>query len=281
MLTSTLIANGIPRSTIARKRRTGFLTTVCRGVHIVGTRSLNREQSLLVAALSAGDDAALAGVAGLEIHAFSRFTAWFPLRVLAPTARRSQFENVMVERSIGLTDGHVAADLPVMTIPWLVNDLGRELTSYQLANVVHDSQFKRVASLAEILDVHARYDRVAGHAVVAEALRLYESGSAGTRSELEDRFLRLVIAAGVPLPLVNTVVDLMFAAHELDCWWSGDGWNVELDGGQHGRRNTTAKDRAQDAAVLASGGRVQRFGWFDVVEEPERVIDWLRANIRL
>ena len=77
-----------------------------------------------------------------------------------------------------------------------------------------------------------------------------------TRSPLEDAFLELCDAHGIPRPLVNTVV----AGEEVDFCWPAERLIVETDGYEHhGTRAAFERDRAKDARLTVLGRRVLRF----------------------
>jgi hypothetical protein len=91
-------------------------------------------------------------------------------------------------------------------------------------------------------------------ATLTEALALHNSGSAGTRSGNEDRFLSLTAQAGLPTPLVNTKVDDI----EVDFHWPDRKLCVEVDGGGHTRPRTRQEDAARDEALQITGHTVVR-----------------------
>lgn len=80
-------------------------------------------------------------------------------------------------------------------------DLTDELTAHQLANVIHQAAFRK---LFDERAVRVAMDRANGRRnlnVLERALELNKTGSAGTRSDLEDRFLALTSRSGLPEPL--------------------------------------------------------------------------------
>jgi Protein of unknown function (DUF559) len=80
--------------------------------------------------------------------------------------------------------------------------------------------------------------------------------STTTRSPLEDEFLELCDAHGIPRPLVNTIVE----GYEVDFCWPEQRLIVETDGhAHHGTRAAFERDRARDARLTALGWRVLRF----------------------
>jgi very-short-patch-repair endonuclease len=90
--------------------------------------------------------------------------------------------------------------------------------------------------------------------VLTNALALHKAGSAGTRSEAEDRFLARAIKSGLPEPLVNTRVQDL----EVDFCWPDQNLIVEVDGPGHTRPRTRQADAQRDARLRAAGHTVLR-----------------------
>ena len=111
-----------------------------------------------------------------------------------------------------------------------------------------------------------------GSAILEEALRLHNSGSAGSKSKNEDRFLRLVRGAGLPDPRKNVKVH----GFEVDFSWPD--LCVEVDGPGHRRKRTKADDRIRDAALKARGITILRFTEDDVKLRPHAVLAELAAQ---
>jgi very-short-patch-repair endonuclease len=149
---------------------------------------------------------------------------------------------------------------------------------------VHSDRLERALAQAErlqlydhraIADVIARANGHRGRPPLARA-------TAGepklTRSELEARFLTLVRRAALPEPDANTsLAALDHQPHEVDFYVPAHNLVVELDGWEtHGTRAAFKNDRRKDAALTASGYRVMRFTYDDIVYEPETVLARLR-----
>jgi len=114
----------------------------------------------------------------------------------------------------------------------------------------------------------------------AEELRLDvgphrgESEPVMTRSELEERFLDVVAAAGLDRPRVNTRV----AGYEVDFHWPEHALIVETDGwATHGTRAAFERDRRKSNALTNAGHTVLRFTWRDLSDDPAYVCNALRA----
>jgi hypothetical protein len=108
------------------------------------------------------------------------------------------------------------------------------------------------------------------------ALRSHQAGTTLTKSELEELFLALCRAYGLPQPLVNTwlearEVDFLFPAHRLI---------VETDGWMHHRsREAFENDRARDALMARAGYRTLRFTYRQIEHEPATVAATIRSQI--
>jgi very-short-patch-repair endonuclease len=105
------------------------------------------------------------------------------------------------------------------------------------------------------------------------AIELHLSGSARTRSRLEQRFRRLVAGAGLPQPRHNVIVN----GFEVDFTWPR--LVVEIDGPGHRRARTRVDDRIKDAALRAAGHTVLRFTEADIESRPDAVLHALRGAL--
>ena len=154
-----------------------------------------------------------------------------------PKRRRAQAGFEIVPARLLPGESFVRDAIPVCTVARVLFDLSRELTPEQLANVIHEAEFEQA------LPTSAAITRTTP--VLAEALALHKSGSAGTRTGLEDRFLKLIRGAGLPEPVINT----HHHGFEVDFRWPG--LCVEIDGDHHDRARTQRDDRIQDAVLTS------------------------------
>ena len=103
-----------------------------------------------------------------------------------------------------------------------------------------------------------------------------EAGPAFTRSEAEERLLRLIRKARLPEPECNVRI----AGHEVDFLWRSSGLVVEVDGyAFHGSRAAFERDRRRDADLQAAGLTVARLTWRRLVDEPEAVVAQLARAV--
>jgi hypothetical protein len=113
-----------------------------------------------------------------------------------------------------------------------------------------------------------------GSAALRKALDRHRPQYARTLSPLEDLFLDLCRARGIPLPEVNAWVD----GFMVDALWRAQCVVVELDGGAaHATVARMEEDRHRDMALRAAGYLVVRYTWRQVAGTPERVAADLQA----
>ncbi len=107
-------------------------------------------------------------------------------------------------------------------------------------------------------------------------LPLDEEPTDGTRSELERRFLRLCRRSRLPPPEVNARVGPL----TVDFLWAEARLIVETDGYRYHRgRAAFEDDRDRDLLLRGLGHEVIRLTYRQVVEEPQRVAEVLRAAL--
>jgi hypothetical protein len=84
-----------------------------------------------------------------------------------------------------------------------------------------------------------------------------------TKSEWEDRMLRIVGGAGLPEPICNESLHVPDHGEcKPDFYWPAHHLIVETDGWEAHRTLAAFRaDRAKDAALTAAGYRVLRFTW--------------------
>jgi very-short-patch-repair endonuclease len=102
----------------------------------------------------------------------------------------------------------------------------------------------------------------------ARVLSEHRAGTTRTQSELEERFLEMCDAHGLPRPEVNAVV----AGYEVDFVWRNARLIVETDGhAAQGTRRAFERDRLRDLELTAAGWRVVRLTYARLSREPAAV----------
>jgi very-short-patch-repair endonuclease len=190
-----------------------------------------------------------------------------------PTARRSP-------EGIRVHEAHLPADettthqgIPITTVPRTLFDLATVLSPRQLERAIDEAEVLRLwdeLSLDRLLD---RYPRHRGNRAIRAALHQRRRGATVTRSELEETFLRLIDAAGLPRPDVNALVE----GFEVDAVWRDAGLVVELDGRYtQGTAAAFETDRQRDRTLQVAGRRPVRVTYRQLRDTPREVAADLR-----
>lgn len=162
--------------------------------------------------------------------------------------------------------------IPVTGVARTLVDLAGTVPRAQLAKALNEAERQRVFDLRAIERAMAATARRKGHGhaeLRAALARLATIGAPVTRSELEDRFLKLLDAESLPRPLANYGIEGM----EVDACWPQQRLVVELDGWDgHSTRRAFQEDRERGNALELAGWRLLRFTWADVTRRPEDTV---------
>lgn len=161
--------------------------------------------------------------------------------------------------------------IPVTSVPRTALDLAPLLRFDRLKRLLKRSEELKAFDLPAFESVLARNKGHRGARPLRRALATYRPPRF-TRSGLEVHFLDLVERAGLPLPVTAFNV----AGHELDVYWPGHGFAVELDVFEtHGTRQSFEDDRLRDEDLTLAGIEVRRVTGHRLEREPGRVMDRL------
>ena len=267
-----LIDCGLGSTTISRWVREGYLHRVHEGVYSVGHRALSI-QGCLVAALFYGGDGA----------AMSQATAVWWWRLIAARPERIDVSIPGRRLSVGEVRIHRAREvervrhrgLPVTPVARTLLDFASVASKQALRRAVAEADYLRLLDLDAIDAVLGR-GRPGSRALRA-ALDQHRPQYARTLSVLEDRFLELCEASGLPLPEVNAMVGGLM----VDMLWRERRVIVELDGhAAHLGAAAMERDHGRDLALRAAGFVVLRHTWHQVTQCATEVLADLRSALR-
>jgi very-short-patch-repair endonuclease len=169
----------------------------------------------------------------------------------------------------------ISATSPARTLV----DLAPMLTAGQLAATLGETDRR---GLLDVAAVDRALRRTAGrhgqgHQRLHAVLDAHEQhGATLVASELEERFLDLVLDADLPRPQLNVPL----AGVVVDALWPEQRLVVELDGWAHHReRAAAAWDREKTNRLQLAGYDVLRFMHGDLVRGPGRVANAIRVAL--
>lgn len=274
--TVQLRALGLDRGAVSWRVRRGRLHPVHRGVYAVGHARLTFRGRLWAAVLACGGvDAAVVShrCAGAEWDLLP--PPGDPIEVTT-LARGASTARIRVHRSRTLDrtrDVVLREGLPVTTPTRTLVDLAQVLTAHRLERVCHRAEHLRKLDAAALLAPSPGRRSIALTKAVSG---LADHGPAITRGELEERFLALIAAHGLPRPQVNARI----CGHEVDFLWPAVRLIVETDGrATHLTPTAFESDRRRDAMLQVAGYRVVRFTYAQVIFQPQSVVGVLCALV--
>ena len=259
-----LLAAGITDAQIKRRLRSGELLQAHRGVYRVGHRAPSDEARYLAAVWACGRGALLSGRAAGHLLGILAHPPSMP-EVTAPTERR--VPGVRTHRNREPVDGMIWRGIPVTTPARTLVDLSSVLAVDALARACHEAGIRYGTAPGEV-------EAVLGRRPGAKQLRRVLRGDEHVSlSALERRFLALLRAAGLPLPVTNRPA----GGRYVDCRWVGKRLTVELDGYRyHNSRHAWELDRRREREAYARGDDFRRYTYGDVFETPEPMLCELR-----
>lgn len=156
----------------------------------------------------------------------------------------------------------------------MVIDCAPDLTPRDLRRLVNDVQVEHLVAYPTL---KAAVERTRGRDTAALRDLLAEDQPGATRSLLEDLLLELCRDHGLPVPLVNALVD----GYEVDFAFHDGAVIVEADGYVfHSTRQQFGDDRVKWLALEAAGRTVVPVGYRQVTELRERTARQLLAVLR-
>jgi hypothetical protein len=188
----------------------GRLVVLHRGVYAVGHRHLRREGHWLAAVLAVGPRAVLSHRAAAALHGFLP-SAGASIDV-STTADRRGGRGIRVHgrRVLGPDDSTTVDAIPTTTMARTIVDLAAPLSQDRLAKAIAEAD--RLGCF-DLRALHATMKRLNGrhgedHRKLQTALgELALNARPFTRSELEERFISLVVQRhALPWPLINAPV---------------------------------------------------------------------------
>jgi hypothetical protein len=259
---------------------TGRLHPVHEAVYAVGHLASPPGAAFMAAVLAGGEGAVLSH---RSAAAHLGLISWSPrtVDVMVPRSGERDRDGIRFHRPkiYGSEDRWVFDGIPCTTVARTLVDLGAVLRHHQLERAVEQAELLKVLDVKAISDVLARISRPRGVRNLRRCLGAERLDASLARSNLERRFLRLCVEAGLTRPTLQHPIEHSPGTwHKVDFAWPGIQLAVEVDGGAiHTTRTASRRDRRLDREIRATGWRVERFMEDDVIDTPEIVLTALRT----
>ncbi len=230
----------------------------------------------MAAVLACGTDAVLSHRSAGQLWGV---LAWVPGPVDVTRRSRGGSRAGIISHEISLrADEATQVDgIPVTSVSRTLFDLSAVLKRRQLERAINEAEVQGLTDALSIPELLKRYPRRSGSAVLRSLLQDVASPRGITRSELEERFVALLDAHGLPRPRLNADLAVRGRFLEVDCLWEAQRVIVELDGrAAHDAARAFESDRERDRLLNADGWRVIRLTWRQVRDDAAEIAGDLR-----
>ncbi len=277
---------GLSTAAVHKRAAVGRLHRIYRGVYaLVPPELLTREGRWLAAVYTCGPGAVLSHRSAAALHELrASDRTRIDVTVPAPATRKHPGIDIHRSRTLSPADTTRVSNIPCTTIA---------RTQLDIAEVINRRGVERLFDQAEILevfDLHKLENQLdrnhsrRGARVVRSVLAEHYAGRTPTWSELEEAFLELTRAAGLPDPEVNVfiVVPDGGPAIRVDFLWRAQRLVVETDGHKtHRTRQAFERDRRNDQRLATAGYTPIRTTWRQITQESDELAARLVTLMKL
>jgi very-short-patch-repair endonuclease len=258
-----LAAAGVHRHHVVTRLRAGSLERLRAGVYLVAGAPRSFDQSVLAAVLAAGPHT-------VASHTTAAVIWELPLvehEVLELSTARphwARMPGVRAHRTTAFLNCEHTAQrrIPVTTVARTLVDLSGSFSVAQLGRMTDRALRKGKLRLDDLRKCVAGLGPAPGRrsARIMRVLRRRLAGYEPGDSDLEMRFLRAIVAAGLPEPQLQHRVVVGDRRCRIDLAYPHLRIAVEIDGWEHHRSRTAFdQDRARANDLVVAGWNVLRF----------------------
>jgi very-short-patch-repair endonuclease len=271
-----LLALGFTRNKIQRRIDEARLHRIHRGVYAVGHRKLTLKGIWLAAVLAVGADALVSHRAGLALWDLRRSESGLIDVTVPGSSGKPGPKGVRVHTTLSMCPHDVAVidGIPVTSLAWTVIDYAGIADQRQVRLVLEALERRRIYIGRELDELLERTPNRKGARTTRAAIAEIAGPAPWHQSVLEETFHELIRASDLPDYEANVFVE----GELVDALWRQERVIVELDGfAFHKSRAQFEADRRRDAKLTVAGYKVLRITQQRLQNEPEAVLDDLRA----
>lgn len=276
--TTQALAAGLRPGQLVRQTAAGSWLDLGRGLFRVAAAPCTWEQRCWLALLEAPSGAVLSHATAARRHGFAGFAEARGVHVLAPVGLDHRARHARLHQTRDLPEHHrvLREGLPTTSMARTLFDLAASTHPERMAHLVDDALSRRGLGIDDLSAVvlglakRGRRGSRAMRSIVAARLDTHVP----PESVLEAEFLDLCRRSGLPEPERQvTLGDDAAPIGRVDALFRPEGLVVEVDGRPfHSSLTDRERDRERDNRLMASGLRVLRLGWHEVVRDPARAV---------
>ena len=267
-----LAALGLSAGATRRRAAAGRLHRVHSGVYsLVPPALLPREGRWRAAVLACGPGAVLSHRSAAGLH---ELRAYGPARteITVPHSSPRVHAGILAHRcALDDEDITLLRGIPCTTVARTLVDLAAVVPLRVVERVCDQAEIAETFDLWAIQDQFERHPRRPGTRRLRSVLETHYIGTTPTWTDIEERFLALVRAAGLPAPTVNDWVDPGDGepAIRVDFVWRAQRIALETDGRRtHMTAQAFERDRRRDQRLTAARWRPLRATWRQILNAP-------------
>jgi len=275
-----LVGFGLSPSAIRSRVASGRLQRVHRGVFAIGPLTLTRRGHLLAAVFACGPGTAVGCRCACELYEVLGRRGQV-VDVISPTRSGRRRDGIRVHSGATLApyDVTVIDNIPCTSLARTLLDIAEDGPRRDVERALDRAEQQQILDMRAIDDVLERSIGRRGAKLLREVLAEHLVGSTLARNDLEEAFLAIARAAGLPPDAVNVWISFPDGGGaEADFLYRDQRLVVEVDGRDvHTTRRAFKADRRRDQRLMLLGWRVVRFTWQQVMFEPAYVAATLRG----
>jgi hypothetical protein len=275
---------GITSSVISRRVQNGSWIRPLPAVYVVAGAPANWQRAVSVAVLGSGAGAVASHATSAHLWNLTKRPR--VIEVTTPQLWRPP-RNHIIHRSTDLVaeDTTEVDGIRATTVARCLVDVGIPWGEGMAARCLDEAERRKLVTAKQVANVLHRVARRGRNGVgpMREVLIVRLGWSNITESQLEDEFLRIMVAAGVdlPEPQVRIIKRGGRLISRVDFVYREINLVIALDGEQyHSDRMTFRNDRRQQNDLTLENNRILRFTAWDVFAAPEYVVATVVAALR-
>lgn len=265
-----LLGLGLSASAIERRRHSGSLITVGRGIYAVGHLHRCGDAAIWEALLACGSDAVLshrsaAGILGM----LTPPATVVHLCVPGARGRRRRHDGIRAHRvEIPDVERTRRDGLPITTMARTLLDLAATEPTRVVEQALDGADTQRILDVAAIEAIAPPGCGRPGAPHLWNVIRTHHPGTTITKSMKEEAMLEICRDHGLPRPTLNDHVE----AWEVDFVWRAHRFAVEVQSTAfHATSQRIARDATKEADLLIAGWQVLHVADRQLVYEREQV----------
>lgn len=274
---------GLSRSAIRHRLASSRWVRRQPGVYQLAGTPSTWEARVLARVLAAGPGALASHRSAAALWQLDGSRHGIPELTIAEGRRHHGPPGVRVHRSrdLHLVTPATRNGIPTTPVARTLLDLGAVVPAPLLHLAVDDARRRGLADWDALLDVlvaHARRGR-RGVGPLRALLQAHGDEVRATDSGFERLVVSSLCSAGLPTPVLQHPVELGGRRYRIDLAYPHHRLAIELDGGDHLRREVWEADHERQNALVLAGWTVLRFTWREYDRRPAGVVAQVRVAL--